>query len=70
MSGLTDIEIQEINGKLDTLRAQIRETGATVLSPTPAWESLRKEIATLNRKLTSDTNAKVKRAAAAAAAEA
>jgi len=67
MSGLTDIEIQEINAKLDTLRHQIRETGATVLSPTPTWETLRKEIATLNRKLTSDTNAKAKRAAAAAA---
>ena len=67
MSGLTDIEIQEINEKLDTLRRQIRETGATVLSPTPAWETLRKEIAVLNRKLTTDTNAKAKRAAAAAA---
>lgn len=67
MSGLTDLEIQEINAKLDTLRRQIRETGATVLSPTPAWETLRKEIAVLNRKLTTDTNAKAKRAAAAAA---
>jgi hypothetical protein len=66
MSGLTDVEIQEINSKLDTLRQQIRETGATVLNPTPEWETLRKEIAGLNRKLTTDSNAKKKRAAASA----
>lgn len=68
MSDLTATQIQEINEKLDSLRKQIRATGATVLSPTPAWDSLRKEIAVLNRKLTADTNAKAKKAAAAAAA--
>ena len=58
MAELTDAEIATITKELVSLRKKIQETGATVLSPTPAWNTLRKEIALLNKKLNADTTAK------------
>jgi DNA gyrase/topoisomerase IV subunit A len=55
---LTTEEIQKITADLVILRKKIQETGATVLSPTPVWDNLRKEIAALNKKLNADTKAK------------
>jgi hypothetical protein len=37
--------------QLEVARAKLRATGATVLSPTPEWKLLRKEILELRRKL-------------------
>jgi hypothetical protein len=37
--------------KLATVRAKLRATGATVLSPTAEWAALRKEMLELNKKL-------------------
>jgi hypothetical protein len=37
--------------KLEIVRAKLRATGATVLSPTAEWTALRKEMLELNRKL-------------------
>ena len=37
--------------KLEIVRAKLRATGATVLSPTPEWAALRKEMLELNKKL-------------------
>jgi|GEM_PF-1789866 len=67
---LTAEEIQEIAEKLVVLRQKIQATGATVLSPTPAWDTLRKEIAALNKKLNADTKSKDKAREAAKVAEA
>ncbi len=58
MAELTDAEIATITKELVSLRKKIQETGATVLSPTPVWNTLRKEIALLNKKLNADTTAK------------
>lgn len=57
---LTDEEIQKINDELVDLRKKIQATGATVLSPTPAWDALRKNIAALNKRLNADTKSKDK----------
>ena len=37
--------------RLEIVRAQLRATGATVLTPTAEWTALRKEMLELNRKL-------------------
>ena len=37
--------------QLEIVRAKLRATGATVLSPTAEWTALRKEMLELNRKL-------------------
>jgi len=37
--------------QLEVVRAKLRATGATVLSPTAEWAALRKEMLELNRKL-------------------
>jgi hypothetical protein len=37
--------------KLEIVRAKLRATGATVLSPTAEWTALRKEMLELNKKL-------------------
>jgi hypothetical protein len=37
--------------RLEIVRAKLRATGATVLSPTPEWTALRKEMLELNKKL-------------------
>jgi len=37
--------------RLEVVRAQLKATGATVLSPTAEWTALRKEMLELNRKL-------------------
>jgi hypothetical protein len=37
--------------KLEAVRAKLRATGATVLSPTAEWTALRKEMLELNRQL-------------------
>lgn len=58
MADLTTDEINKITDELVTLRKKIQATGATVLSPTPVWDGLRKEIALLNKKLNADTKAK------------
>lgn len=58
MAELTEAEIATITKELVSLRKKIQETGATVLSPTPVWNTLRKEIALLNKKLNADTTAK------------
>jgi hypothetical protein len=58
---LTALEIQAISDQLVALRRKIRDCGATVLSPTPEWDSLRREIALLNKSLSADASAKVAR---------
>jgi hypothetical protein len=40
-----------VTEQLEIVRAKLRATGATVLSPTPEWVALRKEMMQLNRKL-------------------
>lgn len=57
---LTVEQIQKITDELVVLRKKIQETGATVLSPTPAWEALRKNIAALNKQLNADAKSKEK----------
>jgi len=37
--------------QLEIVRAKLRATGASVLSPTPEWTALRKEMLELTRKL-------------------
>ena len=49
-------EIEEDNRslvakQLEVARVKLRATGATVLSPTPEWKALRKEILELRKKL-------------------
>jgi hypothetical protein len=56
---LSLLEIEKIADQLIALRKKILNTGATVLSPTPEWEKLRKEIALLNKTLNADTAAKL-----------
>jgi hypothetical protein len=62
---LNPAEIKAITDQLVVLREKILGTGATVLSPTPEWERLRKEIALLNKSLNADTKAKLKASNAA-----
>jgi hypothetical protein len=40
-----------VEERLEVVRAKLRATGATVLSPTAEWTALRKEMLELNRKL-------------------
>ncbi|HTU27634.1 MAG TPA: hypothetical protein VMF30_19645 [Pirellulales bacterium] len=44
-------ERKSLTAQLETARVKLRATGATVLSPTPEWTALQKEIVTLKRKL-------------------
>jgi hypothetical protein len=37
--------------ELEMVRAKLRATGATVLSPTPEWTALQKQVVELKRKL-------------------
>jgi hypothetical protein len=55
---LTVAEIKKITDGLIKLRDQLRANGATALTPTPEWASLRKEIAALNKSLNADAAAK------------
>ena len=51
---MNDIKIEErkrVTEQLEVVRAKLRATGATVLSPTTEWAALRKEMLELNRKL-------------------
>jgi hypothetical protein len=56
---LTTLEIKGLTDQLEALRELIKDTGATVLTPTKEWDRLRKEIALLNKKLNADTAAKL-----------
>jgi hypothetical protein len=40
-----------VAAQLEVVRAKLRETGATVLSPTAEWTALRKQMLLLARKL-------------------
>jgi hypothetical protein len=42
---------KQVSEQLEVVRAKLRATGATVLSPTAEWTALRKELLELNRKL-------------------
>lgn len=42
---------KEVAARLEVVRAQLRATGATVLTPTAEWTLLHKEMLALNRKL-------------------
>lgn len=55
---LTMAEIQQITDQLVVLREKLRLNGATALTPTAEWTSLRKEIALLNKNLNEDAAAK------------
>lgn len=51
---MTDAKVAErkvFSDRLEVVRAQLRATGATVLSPTTEWAALRKEMLELNKKL-------------------
>jgi hypothetical protein len=51
---MTEVKEEErrlLTEQLETVRAKLRATGATVLSPTAEWTALRKEMLELNRKL-------------------
>jgi hypothetical protein len=51
---MTDVKATErriVEEKLVVVRAKLRATGATVLTPTAEWTALRKEMLELNRKL-------------------
>jgi hypothetical protein len=63
---LTAVEIKEITDRLVTLREKLRANGATALTPTPAWDALRKEVALLNKNLNADAAAKLDAREAAA----
>src|ERR1700722_2576503 len=58
MADLTPDQMKKIVDELAGLRTQLRDNGATALSPTPEWKALRKEIALLNKKLNADTASK------------
>ncbi len=51
MSDAKSEERKVVAEQLETARAKLRATGATVLSPTAEWTALQKEIASLKRKL-------------------
>ena len=44
-------ERKEAAEELELVRAKLRATGATVLTPTAEWTELRKRMMVLNRKL-------------------
>jgi hypothetical protein len=44
-------ERKELTAQLEVVRAKLRATGATVLSPTAEWTELRKEAVALSKKL-------------------
>ena len=44
-------EHKQISDRLALVRTQLRETGATAITPTPEWAALRKEMMVLVRKL-------------------
>ena len=51
---MSDVKTEDrklVAAQLETARAKLRATGATVLSPTAEWVALQKEIVTLKRKL-------------------
>jgi len=60
MVDLTADEIRKITEQLVQLRKKIRSNGATALNPNPEWNTLRKEIALLDKKLNADTASKDK----------
>lgn len=45
------VDRKELTERLEVVRAKIRATGATVLSPTAEWTTLRKEMLDLVKKL-------------------
>jgi hypothetical protein len=51
MAELTTADRKDVTEQLETVRAKLRATGATVLSPTPEWTELRKQMLLLARKL-------------------
>lgn len=51
MSEAKAAERKAVEERLEVVRAQLRATGATVLSPTVEWTALRKEMLELARKL-------------------
>ena len=51
MTETKDEERRSLTEQLETVRAKLRATGATVLSPTAEWTALRKEMLELSRKL-------------------
>ncbi len=44
-------ERRQVAEELEIVRAKLRATGATVLSPTTEWTALRKQMLVLTRKL-------------------
>ncbi len=44
-------ERRQVEEQLEIVRAKLRATGATVLSPTNEWAELRKQMLVLTRKL-------------------
>ena len=51
MTDVKDEERRSLVVQLENVRAKLRATGATVLSPTAEWTALRKEMLELSRKL-------------------
>jgi len=51
MSNSKSEDRKQVTEKLELVRAKLRATGASVLSPTPEWTELRKEMLALNKKL-------------------
>jgi len=51
MSDTKTEQREQVAAQLEIVRAKLQATGATVLSPTPEWAALRKEMQALNRKL-------------------
>ena len=51
MSDVKAAERKLVVAQVEVVRAKLRETGATVLSPTVEWAALRKELLELNKRL-------------------
>lgn len=51
MDDTKDEQRRQVAEKLEIVRAKLRATGATVLSPTPEWTALRKQLVELTRQL-------------------
>ena len=51
MQNVKEEQRKLVSEQLEIVRAKLRATGATVLSPTAEWAALRKEMLELNRKL-------------------